>query len=87
MTLAVFWIFINLLWLEHQLYQGILCIAQQKQKILCKQKALQEIKKLNPLGKIQNLKMKQTKKEYKGEILWHFYKKTFVIKQSLILPQ
>ena len=73
--------------MEHQLYQGIVCIAKQKKEILCKQKVLQEIKKLNSLGKIQNLKLKQAQNTYKGELLWNFYKQDFLIKQNLILPQ
>ena len=84
--LIIFWLFINLLWMEHQLYQGIICKAQQKNDLLCKQKILQEIKKLNPLGKIKNLKIYQLQNVYKGELIWNFYKKDFLIKQSLILP-
>ncbi|MCZ0932555.1 MAG: hypothetical protein OXJ52_05325 [Oligoflexia bacterium] len=85
--LTVCWLFISALWLEHQLYQGILCTAKQKKEVLCKQKIGQEIKKLNPLGKIQSLKIKRTQNTYKGELLWNFYKQDFLIKQSLILPQ
>ena len=73
--------------MKHQLYQGILCIAKQKKEVLCKQKIGQEIKKLNPLGTIKTLKIKQTPNIYKGELLWNFYKQDFLIKQSLILPQ
>ena len=85
--LAVFWIFISSLWMEHQLYQGVLCVAQQKETTLCKQKALQKIKQLSSLGKIQDLTIKQAQNKYKGEMLWNFYKQNFVIKQSLTLPQ
>ena len=73
--------------MEHQLYQGIVCVAQQKKKVLCKQKIGQEIKKLNPLGKVQSLKIKQRQNIYKGELLWVFYKQNFLIKQNLTLPQ
>ena len=83
----IFWLFISLLWMEHQLYQGLICKAEQKKESLCKQKILQEIKKLNPLGKIKELKIDKTKNIYKGELLWIFYKQNFTIKQNLILPQ
>ena len=87
LTLAVCWIFMSLLWIEHQLYQGALCIAQQKTKILCKHKVLQKIKLLNPLGKIQGLSFTKNQNTYKGELLWSFYRQNFLIRQSLTLPQ
>ena len=85
--LITFWLFISLLWIEHQLYQGIVCKAQQKTEILCKQKIRQEIKKLNRLGKIKQLQFFQFQNIYKGKLIWTFYKQNFIIKQSLILPQ
>ena len=85
-TLFLFWIVISLLWMEHQLYQGLVCAAQQKNLKACEAIALQEIKKLNPLGVIKSLKIRNLQKIWKGEILWSFYKKDFVIRQSLSLP-
>ena len=87
LILIIFWIFISILWMEHQLYQGILCSASQKNKMICKQDVLQKIKKLSPLGKIQFLQIKKIQNKYKGEMLWIFYNQKFSIKQSLILPQ
>lgn len=87
LILIVAWLYINFIWMEHQLYQGILCVAEQKKELFCKQKTLKEIKKLNPLGKMNSLKIKQNQNRYKGELLWNFYKKDFLIKQNLILHQ
>ena len=81
--LILFWIFVNLLWMEHQLYQGILCVAQQKELFVCEHNVLTNIKKLNDLGDLKSLNLKPNQ----GELLWKFYKQDFLIKQSLSLPQ
>ena len=73
--------------MEHQLYQGLLCLASQKNKIICKQDILQNIKKLSHLGEIQSLQINQIQNKYKGKMLWIFYKQKISIKQNLILPQ
>ena len=86
-TLLIFWIGVNILWMEHQLYQGLLCTAQQKEIEQCKYNTLKQIKKLNSLGTIKSLKIKEFQNEWKGEIQWTFYKKNFYIKQNFILPQ
>ena len=72
--------------MEHQLYQGLLCLASHKNKLVCKQNILQNIKKLNHLGEIQSLQINPIQSKYKGEMLWIFYKQKFLIKQNLILP-
>lgn len=82
----LFWIFTSLLWMEHQLYQGLICSAQQKEISECKTQIKMQIKRLNPLGTIQSLKIKNIQRAWKGEIKWHFFKRDFFIKQSLSLP-
>ena len=84
--LILFWIFISLIWIEHHLYQGLICSAQQKNINFCKNLSLQQIKKLNHLGVIKSLKLTHFKKHWKGEAQWHFYKQNFFIRQSLSLP-
>ena len=84
--LIFFWISLSLLWMEHQLYQGLICSAQKKSLKLCEDRVKQQIQRLNPLGKIKSLKIKNFTENWKGEIQWHFYKKDFFIKQSLNLP-
>jgi len=86
-TLLVFWIGTSILWMEHQLYQGIVCAAQHKGISLCKKTVLKQIKKLNPLGLIQSLKIKHAQNEWKGEIVWIFYKRKFLIQQTLNFSQ
>lgn len=85
-SLLTVWMGINILWMEHQLYQGVLCSAQQKNIKLCKGTVLKKIRNFNPLGKIKSLRITNSQKEWKGEILWRFYKKEFLIRQTLSLP-
>ena len=84
--LILFWIFISFLWIEHQLYQGLICSAQQNNIPFCKNLTRKEIKKLNPLGIIKSLEFYKFNKHWKGEVQWHFYKKNFFIQQSFHLP-
>ena len=86
-TLLIFWIGINVLWMEHQLYQGLICSAEQKGIKQCKETILKQIKKLNPAGDVRSLQIKNFQNEWKGEILWHLYKISFSIRQTLSLPQ
>ncbi len=87
MLMAFFWIGTNILWIEHQLYQGLFCTAQQKPIEFCRSVVLKQIKKLSLLGSLGDLKISQFQNEWKGEIRWHFYKKDFVIRQKLSLPK
>ncbi|MBC6414979.1 MAG: hypothetical protein GDA46_01110 [Bdellovibrionales bacterium] len=80
--LKLAWMFINLIWIEHQLYQAVLCLAQQKEKQICETILLRDIKKLNKGVKISSVNLSPEK----GKLLWHFYKKDFLIKQDLKLP-
>lgn len=83
----VFWIGTNILWLEHQLYQGMICTAQGKSIHFCERKALKEIQKLKSGGKVHSLKIRGFENKWKGELLWQFYKKNFFIKQNLLLKK
>ena len=56
------WIFINILWMEHQLYQGLVCFAQQKKLEQCQYRVLRQIEKLDTLGTIKSLKIKRISK-------------------------
>ena len=85
-TVLMVWIGTHILWIEHQLYQGLVCAAEQKNLHLCKQTVLKQIKTLSSSSVITSLKIKNFQNKWKGEILWNFYNKNFLIKQSLILP-
>ena len=83
----LFWMGINILWIEHQLYQGLLCAAQHKEESLCKKTTLKQIKRLTVLGSVSLLKIKGYQKEWEGEILWRFQNINFLIRQNLSLPR
>ena len=82
LILLIFWIFTTTLWIEHQLYQALVCVAQQKKMSQCKHTALTQIKKLNVLGTINSLNFKIFQNKWKGELQWHFYKRNFLIKTN-----
>lgn len=85
-SLLIFWIGVNVVWIEHQLYQGILCFAQHREERQCKEKVLEQIKRLNSLGKITTLQIKNFQKNWEGKIIWNFYGRSFLIQQNFILP-
>ncbi len=87
LVLLIFWIWTNIIWIEHQLYQGLICAAQQKDMRFCKEALLSQIKKFNPPGRIKFLKIKNFQNQWKGEIIWIFYNKKFSIQQILSLPR
>lgn len=75
------WIFINLIWMKHHLYQAIVCTAQNRGKFFCEERLLKDIRVLNPPAQITGLNFNDSK----GEFKWRFYKKNFVIRQSFKL--
>ena len=75
------WIFINLIWMEHHLYQAVLCVSQERGQPFCKSQLLKDIKKLNPVAEIAFLNFNSSK----GELKWRFYKQDFVIRQNFKL--
>ncbi len=84
-SLVLFWIFTNFLWIEHQLYQSLVCGAEKRQISMCKTKALNNIKKLNKVGDFTEFKVIDFNNQWKGSIKWRFYKWTFSIKSHLNL--
>ena len=74
------WISVQKIWMEHQLYQAVLCVAEQKAKIKCESQLMQNIQSFNRLGRLKLLFIS----EKKGELVWRFYKKDFLIQQSLV---
>ena len=77
---------VSFIYMEHQLYQGILCAARGEGAHYCKTKALEQIKKFNPAGQVIFLKINHFQKEGKGVIKWRFLKTNFFIRQTLRLP-
>ena len=84
-SLVLFWIFTNFLWVEHQLYQGLICRAEKKATAVCKMKVLTNIKKLNKSGDFININLTGFDNKWKGSIKWKFYKWAFSIKSHLDL--
>ena len=81
----LFWMIVNLLWAEHQLYQGLICRAEKRPLSICETRVLNQIQKLNLTGKWSNLKITERNQQWKGFIKWKFYKWTFLVKSQLHL--
>ena len=77
--LSVSWLLIQKTWIEHQLYQAIVCMAEQHPKIHCESQLREKIKALGHLGELKSLSLSKKK----GELVWSFYKQDFTIKQNL----
>ena len=85
LSMILFWILANKLWTEHSLYQGLICRAEKKPMIVCKQQILKNMKKLNKIGSFKELKLTNFQNEWKGSIEWEFFKKVILIKSHLNL--
>lgn len=81
------WIVSSILWMEHQVYQGIVCVAQQREIKQCKDTAIKYIKRFTSLGEINSLTIKKRYNHWEGYILWNFYNKNFFIRQSFYLSE
>ena len=82
----LFWIFVSRMWIEHQLYQGILCVARQQKPSVCKLMVLQKIYTLNPVGRVKEIRIRQIHTEWKGYVRWRIYRSFFFIQQTVRLP-
>lgn len=82
---VVFWVFIQFLWIDHNLYQGLVCRATKQKKAYCHKEVLEKIATFNVIGQIKNLELKQFNKVWKGSAHWDFYKWNFKIKNQLDL--
>ena len=82
----LFWLVTNLFWIEHHLYESLICMAEKRNKVFCKKTALNEIKKINKTGELKNINFFGSYKDWKGSIDWRFYKWDFAIQSSLNLP-
>ena len=73
-ALILFWILIGSLWIEHQLYQALICAAEGRGKSLCAERMKNNIKRLDPAGNIKSAEIKQYPKQWIGEAVWEIYR-------------
>lgn len=85
--LMLFWLLIGNLWLDHQLYQHLICRAQGQKEIFCMRQLLTETKKLILKESIKNIHVSQERRGvWKGSLNWKIFKVSVPITQTLKLP-
>lgn len=85
-TLLVFWLAAGSLWMDHQLYQKLICLAEGRPQIICRQRLLKNIKAFNPVGVITHLQIKKGTNRWEGQIKWTIYGISRYSRQQLIFP-
>ncbi len=58
------------LWMDHQLYQSLICLAKGKKQINCKTRMETKIKTFLWMGKLKDIQFYKGKKEYRGFFIW-----------------
>ena len=51
------------LWIQHSLYQSLVCFAEGRKPSYCREKLLKEIKKGMPLGRVTKVDISENSKE------------------------
>ena len=84
--LLVFWLTAGSLWVDHQLYQKLICLAEGRPQTICRERLIKNIQKFNPAGIITHLQIKKEKNRWEGKIKWTIYGVSRHSRQQLILP-
>ena len=58
------------LWMDHQLYQSLICLAKGERKSHCEKKMNQKIKSFLWTGKLKNINLYKKKAEWGGSFTW-----------------
>ena len=74
------------LWIQHSLYQGLVCLAEGRNAPRCKESLSADIKKWIPLGKINDVNLRGNFKHWSGTLNWNFHKWKWNFKERLDLP-
>ena len=83
---VVFWLTAGSLWMDHQLYQKLICLAEGRPQALCREKLIKNIKTLHPMGTLTHSQMRKGQNLWKGKIKWTLYGVKKDSYQQLILP-
>ncbi|MCY4512062.1 MAG: hypothetical protein OXB86_00065 [Bdellovibrionales bacterium] len=82
----VFWLTAGSLWVDHQLYQKLVCLAEGRSQILCQERLTKNIKTLHPLGTLTHPQIQKRSNLWKGKIQWSLYGIRKNSRQRLSLP-
>lgn len=70
LSLFMFQVYTQQLWMDHQLYQALICIAKGKQKFNCQNKMQKNIKSFLHIGKLKNINLSKKNEEINGIFTW-----------------
>ena len=82
----VFQLIAGALWLDHQVYQHLICLAEGRPQVFCQEKLIRNITKFNPAGTVSRLQMKKGVNRWEGRVKWTLYGVSRQSGQKLILP-
>ena len=60
--------YIRKIWVDHHLYQALICAAKRQPIHICKENLIQQSKKLYFLGKIQSIQLKGGGNKWTGHV-------------------
>ena len=84
--LMLFWLLAGHLWMDHQLYQHLVCRAQGQMEALCTEKLLKESKRFIFTGAVKNIKIRRQNNSWKGSLDWNIRGFSIPIIRTLKLP-
>ena len=84
--LLLLWILTGRLWLDHQLYQNLLCRAKGQAENICSERFLRESRKLVLKGQITDIKISRQRRLYKGSLVWNIKNLKIPVRQTFKTP-
>ena len=85
-VMIVFHLTVGSLWMDHQLYQNLICLAEGQPPALCQKALIRNIRKISPVGTISHLRTGSELNRRQGEIKWTLYGIPLQRRQKLVLP-
>ena len=82
----VFQIAAGAVYVDHRLYQHLICLAEGRSQTFCRKRLTDSIVKFNPAGAVSHLQVKQRPNRYEGKVKWTVYGISKNSVQKLILP-
>ena len=82
----VFQLTAGALWVDHQVYQHLICLAEGRSQTFCREKLIKTIIKFNPAGAVSRLQVKKGMNRWEGRVKWTVYGVSRRSGQTLILP-
>ena len=83
LCLLFFHAFAQTLYMDHQLYQSLICLAEGKPKTDCEKTLQQKVKSFFWTGKLKNIKFKKGEEKWSGQFTWETGFWTIPFQQTL----